>query len=82
MNMSELRHFGADVVFSGEGEIALSMTEFLLRQLGATAEQIDRERDRVRSEFFGRPPEDDGLLPRDRLFPAPRGSRDDRAPTV
>ena len=30
-------------MFSGEGEVALSMTEFLLRQLGATPEQIDRE---------------------------------------
>ena len=38
-----LREAGADVVFSGEGEVALAMTEFLLRQLGATPEQIDRE---------------------------------------
>ncbi|MBI2571448.1 MAG: cation:proton antiporter [Candidatus Schekmanbacteria bacterium] len=48
-----LRHAGADVVFSGEGELALSMTEFLMRQLGATAEQIDREKDRIRTELFG-----------------------------
>jgi CPA2 family monovalent cation:H+ antiporter-2 len=47
-----LREAGADVVFSDEGEVALAMTEFLLRQLGATAEQIDRERERIRSEFF------------------------------
>lgn len=45
---------GADAVFSGEGETALAMTEFILRRLGATAEQIDRERDRVRMELFGR----------------------------
>jgi CPA2 family monovalent cation:H+ antiporter-2 len=45
---------GADAVFSGEGEVALTMTEFVLRQLGATAEQIDRERDRVRMELLGR----------------------------
>ena len=28
-------------------------TEFMLRQLGATLEQIDCERDRIRREFFG-----------------------------
>ena len=48
-----LRGAGADIVFSGEGEVALAMTEFLLRQLGATAEQIDRERERIRSDLFG-----------------------------
>jgi len=31
------------------------MTAFLMRQLGATDEQIDRERDRVRAEFFAEP---------------------------
>ena len=31
------------------------MTEFLLRQLGATGEQIDRQRDRIRKELFGTP---------------------------
>jgi CPA2 family monovalent cation:H+ antiporter-2 len=50
---STLRQAGADTVFSGEGEVALSMTEFMLRQVGATPEQIDRERDRIRREFFG-----------------------------
>ncbi len=49
-----LREAGADLVFSGEGEVALSMTEAMLRRLGATPEQVDRERDRVRSELFGR----------------------------
>jgi CPA2 family monovalent cation:H+ antiporter-2 len=48
-----LRRAGADIVFSGEGEVALSMTEFLLRQLGATEEQIDREEARVREDLFG-----------------------------
>jgi CPA2 family monovalent cation:H+ antiporter-2 len=48
-----LRRAGADAVFSGEGEVALGMTEFLLRLLGATSEQIDRERERVRSELSG-----------------------------
>ncbi|MHC1788797.1 cation:proton antiporter [Solidesulfovibrio sp.] len=46
------RRAGAQAVFSGEGEIALSMTAYLLRELGATDEQIDRERDRVRRELF------------------------------
>lgn len=46
-----LRDAGADAIFSGEGEVALNMTEYILRQLGATAEQIDRERDRIAEEF-------------------------------
>ena len=35
------------------------MTVALLRELGATPEQIDRERERVRAELFGKP-EGDG----------------------
>jgi len=50
-----LRQAGADRVFSGEGEVALAMAEFLLLKLGATAEQIDRERERVRADLFGAP---------------------------
>jgi len=50
-----LRQAGADAVFSGEGEVALNMTELILRQLGATPEQIDRERERIRFELFGGP---------------------------
>jgi monovalent cation:H+ antiporter-2, CPA2 family len=48
----KLREAGANAVFSSEGEVALSMTAFLMRQLGGTDEQIDRERDRVRAELF------------------------------
>jgi K+:H+ antiporter len=48
-----LRKAGADAVFSGEGEVALNMTELILRQLGATPEQIDRERERIRAELSG-----------------------------
>ena len=48
----KLREAGANAVFSSEGEVALAMTAFLMRQLGATDEQIDRERDRVRAELF------------------------------
>lgn len=47
-----LRAAGADEVFSSEGEIALSMTASLMRQLGATDEQIDRESKRIRDELF------------------------------
>jgi CPA2 family monovalent cation:H+ antiporter-2 len=50
-----LRAAGAEQVFSGEGEVALAMTEAVLRRLGATADQIDRERDRVRAELFRLP---------------------------
>jgi monovalent cation:H+ antiporter-2, CPA2 family len=44
---------GAQRVFTGEGEVALAMTEAVLRDLGATPEQIDRERARAREELFG-----------------------------
>ena len=52
--MAALRTCGAEPVFSGEGEVALAMTVALLRDLGATPDQIDRERDRVRAELLGR----------------------------
>jgi hypothetical protein len=39
------------------------MTEFILRQLGASGEQIDRERDRIREELFGSPLAIEVLLP-------------------
>ena len=52
LELPALREAGADLVFSGEGEVALSMTESLLERLGATPEQIDRERARIRSELF------------------------------
>jgi CPA2 family monovalent cation:H+ antiporter-2 len=61
-----LREAGADIVFAGEGEVALAMTEFLLRRLGATPDQVDRERARIRSELFGRSG-DNERLPLDRL---------------
>jgi monovalent cation:H+ antiporter-2, CPA2 family len=48
-----MRNAGADEVFSGEGEVALAMTDHILRMLGATPEQMDRERVRVRNEIFG-----------------------------
>jgi CPA2 family monovalent cation:H+ antiporter-2 len=48
-----LAQAGADDVFSGEGEVALALIEGVLERLGATAEQIDRERARVHAELFG-----------------------------
>jgi monovalent cation:H+ antiporter-2, CPA2 family len=46
-----LRAAGADTVMSGEGEVALAFTAAILQRLGATPEQIDRERTRVRTEL-------------------------------
>ena len=45
------RQAGADVVFSGEGEVALALTTAILENLGATPEQVERERDRVHREL-------------------------------
>ena len=53
-----LRRAGADAVFAGEGEVALALTEAILRELGATPEQIDRERERLRSDLLGSPAAD------------------------
>lgn len=66
-----LRRTGADAVFAGEGEVALAMTEFVLRQLGASGEQIDRERDRIRDELFGT------LLAIEVLLPPPSAATND-----
>jgi CPA2 family monovalent cation:H+ antiporter-2 len=49
-----MRSAGAEAVFAGEGEVALAMTEHILGFLGATAEQMDRERQRVRQEVFSK----------------------------
>ena len=48
-----LKRAGAHTVFTGEGEVALAFVEEMLERLGATAEQIDRERDRAHDELFG-----------------------------
>jgi monovalent cation:H+ antiporter-2, CPA2 family len=47
-----LRRAGAEVIVS-EAEVALAMTENVLVRLGATAEQLDRARARVRSDIDG-----------------------------
>ena len=51
--MPTLRSAGAEHVFSGEDEVALAMTEAVLRRMGATPDQIDRERQRLHGELFG-----------------------------
>jgi monovalent cation:H+ antiporter-2, CPA2 family len=46
-----LRHAGAEGVVSAESEVGLALTEMMLHRLGATPDQIDHERERVRSEL-------------------------------
>jgi CPA2 family monovalent cation:H+ antiporter-2 len=52
-DLPALSHAGADTVYSGEGEVALAFVEDILSDLGATPEQIDRERIRAHEELFG-----------------------------
>lgn len=46
---------GANEVFSAEGEVALAFSVSILRRLGASPEQIDRERQWVYSDLLGQP---------------------------
>jgi CPA2 family monovalent cation:H+ antiporter-2 len=46
-----LKDAGANSVYSGEGEVALAFIEDILDSLGATPEQIDRERARAHGEL-------------------------------
>ena len=43
-----LREVGASEVFSGEGEVALAIADSILRKLGATPDQLDEARERIR----------------------------------
>ena len=52
--LPDLKRAGADTVFTGEGEVALAFVEDLLSRLGATAEQIERERARAHEELFSK----------------------------
>jgi len=45
------RAAGADLVVAAEAEVAIAMTEHILTELGATSEQLDRARARVRDEI-------------------------------
>jgi CPA2 family monovalent cation:H+ antiporter-2 len=51
-DVAALRKAGAGDVFSGEGEVALALTVAVLHRLGATPEQIERERRRVYEELL------------------------------
>ncbi len=53
-DMPALYNAGAEAVFSAECEVALALTVSILVSLGATPEQIDRERERVRRDLFGK----------------------------
>ena len=48
---STLQSAGADVVISEEGEVAMAMNDAILRDMGATARRISRERRRLRDEL-------------------------------
>jgi CPA2 family monovalent cation:H+ antiporter-2 len=74
-----LTRAGADAVFAAEGEIALSMGAFLLSELGASPDQIDRERERVREELFGVAPPPVAIVQPAPVEPAPVP---DEIPTV
>jgi CPA2 family monovalent cation:H+ antiporter-2 len=52
-DVPSLMDAGANSVYSGEGEVALAFIEDILDTLGATAEQIDRERARAHRELSG-----------------------------
>jgi K+:H+ antiporter len=59
--MPPLIDAGAERVVTAESEVALAMTEYMLRELGATVEQVDRERDRIREELYE-------VLPADKAY--------------
>ena len=52
-DVPSLKDAGANRVYSGEGEVALAFIEDILDSLGATPEQIDRERARAHRELSG-----------------------------
>ena len=58
MSQAQELRIGGNSVFSGEEEVALSMSSALLRKLGATDEQVNRERIATRRSLAGLPPEE------------------------
>ncbi len=52
----KLLRAGAAQVFTGEGQVAVAMADFLLREQGASDEEIDRECRRVQAELADLPP--------------------------
>lgn len=51
-----MREAGADVVFSGEAEVSMAMTEWIMKRRGATPDELDLERRRTRRILYGLPP--------------------------
>lgn len=51
----DLQSDQAVAVFSGEGEVALAMSVYLMRAFGATEEQVEQERRRIRTELNSAP---------------------------
>ena len=47
-----LRNAGANEVFSGEGEVALTIAESILRHFGATPDQLDEAREQIRETLL------------------------------
>ena len=52
-DLAVLKTAGANSVYSAEGEVAVAFIEDILNSLGATSEQIERERARAHSELVG-----------------------------
>jgi monovalent cation:H+ antiporter-2, CPA2 family len=50
-DVAALKKAGANAIYSGEGEVALAFIEDILASLGATPDQIDRERARAHTEL-------------------------------
>ena len=50
-DLDSLKHAGADAVYSGEGEVAVAFVGDVMQLLGATPEQVDRERSRARESL-------------------------------
>jgi monovalent cation:H+ antiporter-2, CPA2 family len=53
-DVAALKAAGANSVYSGEAEVALAFIEEILDSLGATREQIDRERARAHADMVSR----------------------------
>jgi CPA2 family monovalent cation:H+ antiporter-2 len=71
-DVSALRKAGASTVVSAEGEVALAMASALLDDLGASPEQIEKERDRVHDALRQRAEADNSA-------PAPTSPRNNHA---
>lgn len=50
-DLAGLKRAGADSIYSGEGEVALAFVGDVMHALGATPDQVDRERERARQSL-------------------------------